>query len=162
MWRRMIKTMIPLLQRSLDIDIGLWWWRGKSHAQWSFIHIISTNAFKQWCSHLQILQNKMRREEFNEGSISFTKLGYRNKIIHIWVAFACLWLVTPNIDVRVRPNPRPCIWPCLSRPITYLYISSTNSEVDEKTVEKVDDEDSLISYCVWVVISSSNLAYKKY
>ena len=76
--------------------------------------------------------------------------------------FVSLLLVASKIDVGVGPNPRPCPRPCLSRPITYVYMSSTNSGVDDTIEDGVDVEDSLVCDYIWATKSSSNLAYKEY
>ena len=65
-------------------------------------------------------------------------------------------------DLGVGPNPRSCTRPCHSGSITCVYMSFTNSGVDNTTVDGVDVEDSLVCDCIWATKSSANLAYKEY
>ena len=68
----------------------------------------------------------------------------------------------PKTDIGVGPNPRPRRWPRLSKPITCVYMSSTNGGVDDTTMDEVDVEDSSVCDCIWITKSSLNLAYKEY
>ena len=46
----------------------------------------------------------------------------------------------PKTEVRIEPNPYPRTRPCLSRPMTWVYISSV--DVDAIDVDALDDADA--------------------
>ena len=53
-----------------------------------------------------------------------------------------LLLVEPKTEVRIEPNPYPRTRPCLSRPMTWVYISSVDVDaidVDDIDVDAPDD-----------------------
>ena len=87
-------------------------------------------------------------ESFSTAFVNFCSTTTSNSwTFSSWVARVPvdhLLLVEPKIEIGVGPNPYPQTCPCLFRPITWVYISSTDVDVTDDVevadyIETVDD-----------------------